>query len=178
MKKQLANFAADLRRMLGKRKARILNIWSSRVFWGILPYRIERGLYEMIGERYELVRAPFVPLLNLAQAYSNIDLHYKSDIGGGLLVLHPAGGVVISGFAVIGEGLTLTGGNIIGARAGTKFGEIVLGDHCELGANAVVIGPVTIGDRVRVGASACVVRDCEESDTMLVGVPAEVYAPH
>jgi serine O-acetyltransferase len=175
MREQISFFYQDLIRMLGKHKIRIVHIWLSRAFWGILTYRIERGWYRLIGRPYEVLRIIFLPIINLIQAYSNLDLNYKSDIKGGLLVLHPAAGIVISGFAVIGKNLTLTGGNIIGGKAGCKMGEIKIGDDCSLGANAVILGPIELSNNINIGASACVVKDCLADNTILVGVPAKPY---
>ena len=158
--------------MLGKHKVRIFHIWISRVFWGVIIYRIERGLFLLIGKPYEKIRVLFIPVFSMIQAYSNIDLSYKSDIKGGLLVLHPSVGVVISGLSVIGKNITLTGGNIIGARPGCKYGEIMIGNNCSLGANAVVLGPVKLANDITIGASACVVKDCLTDKSTLVGVPA------
>lgn len=90
MRQQIKYFGQDLTRMLGKYKIRILHIWLSRVFWGIFLYRLERGLFLLIGKPYEIIRVIFIPIFNIIQAYSNIDLNYKSDIKGGLLVLHPS----------------------------------------------------------------------------------------
>lgn len=114
-----------------------------------------------------------LPLLNLMQAYANIDISYKADIKGGILLLHTAVGVVISPYAVIGKNLTLTGGNVIGSRGNAKAGDIAMGDFCNLGANAVVLGPMKLGNRIKIGACACVVKDCLIDGTSLVGVPAK-----
>jgi serine acetyltransferase len=92
-----------------------------------------------------------------------------------LRILHQTLGVVVSKYTVAGEHLTLTSGNCIGVRRALRPGDIVLGDHVTLGANAVVLGPVRIGDRVRVGAGAVVVRDAE-AGSVLVGVPAAPLA--
>jgi serine acetyltransferase len=159
--------------MLGKHRIRILHIWLSRVFCGIFLYRLERGLYTTIGRAYEYIRVIFIPLFNLMQAYSNLEIHYKADIKGGLLVLHASAGCVVSGLAVIGENLTLTGGNIIGGRAGCKRGDLIIGDNCSLGANAVILGPVRLGNNIEVSASALVVSDCPDDNCMLLGVPAK-----
>ena len=172
MIQQIKYFGQDLKRMLGKYKIRILHIWLSRVFWGIFLYRFERALYLLIGKPYELIRVLFIPIFNLIQAYSNIELNYKSDIKGGLLVLHPSTGIVISGLSVIGKNLTLTGGNIIGARPGCKYGEIKIGDNCSLGANAVILGPIELKNGINIGASACVIKDCLIDNSTLIGVPA------
>jgi serine O-acetyltransferase len=173
MKQQFGYFALDLKRIVGKYKVRILHIWLSRVFWGILIYRMERGLFLTIGKPYKILRVLFIPFLNLLQSYTNIDLNYEADIKGGLFILHPSVGVVVSGLSVIGYNLTLTGGNIIGAKKGCKYGDISIGDNCTLGANAVIIGPVKLGDNITVGASACVVKDCLTENSILAGVPAK-----
>lgn len=152
-------------------------MWLSREFCGVLVYRMDRGLFELIGKYYKVIRIPLLPLFNLMQAYSNTDINYKADIKGGIIILHAAGGVVISGFSVIGKNLLLTGGNVIGSREGSKFGDISIGDHCSMGANAVILGPVKLSDHITVGASACVVKDCETDHSSLIGVPAKTYAP-
>jgi serine O-acetyltransferase len=172
MKTQIKYFRQDLDRMLGKYKIRILHIWISRVFWGILLYRIERGLFLLIGKQYQIIRVLFLPFFSIINAYSNIDLNYKSDIKGGILILHPSVGIVISGFSVIGKNLTLTGGNIIGGKSGCKYGDILIGDNCSLGANAVILGPIHLSNGINIGASACVIKDCLIDNTTLIGVPA------
>lgn len=96
---QIKFFIEDLKRMLGKYKIRVLHIWLSRTFWGIFIYRLERSFYLLFPRIYGVIRIPFIPILNLIQTYSNIDIHYKSDIKGGLLILHPSVGIVISGQA-------------------------------------------------------------------------------
>lgn len=160
--------------MQGKHKIRILHLWLGRVFWGILLYRMERSGFLLFGKAYGYIRIIFIPIFNLIQAYSNLDIHYKADIKGGLLVLHPSVGVVVSGLSVIGKNFTLTGGNVIGGRAGCKPGEIIIGEHCNMGANAVVLGPVVLGNNISIGASACVVHDCITDNVSLIGVPARI----
>lgn len=170
---QLKYFKQDTIRMIGKYKIRILTYWLSRVFWGILLYRIERGLFLFLGKPYQFIRIIFLPIFNLIQSYSNIDISYKADIKGGILVLHPSVGVVISGLSVIGSNITLTGGNVIGARDGCKYGDIQIGNDCNLGANAVILGPIKLGNNINIGASACVLKSFEQDFLTLVGVPAK-----
>lgn len=172
MWEQLVYLRLDLIRILGKNKLRIIHIWMSRAFIGIFIYRFERALYKLLGKPYEIFRVILLPLFNLAQAYSNLDLNYKSDIKGGILVLHPSAGIVISGYSVIGSNLTLTGGNIIGAKPGCKYGEIEIGNNVSLGANSVILGPIKLGNQITIGASACVIRDCLNDNKILVGIPA------
>ncbi|MFZ6013940.1 MAG: hypothetical protein ACOYXT_26610 [Bacteroidota bacterium] len=59
MRQQIVYFKQDLWRMLGKYKIRILHIWLSRVFWGIFLYRLERGLFLLIGKHYDKFRVIF-----------------------------------------------------------------------------------------------------------------------
>lgn len=172
MIEQIKYFRQDIKRMVGKYKIRILHIWLSRVFWGVFLYRLERSLYLLFGKSYKLIRVLFIPIFNAIQAYSNIELHYKSDIKGGLLVLHPSTGVVVSGLAVIDQNLTLTGGNMIGARSGCKYGDIKIGSNCTLGANAVVLGPIILANGIEIAASACVIKNCLKENSTLIGVPA------
>lgn len=174
MKQQFLFFFEDVRRMLGKNKYRIFFIWLSRSFVGLFLYRTERGLLLTFGKLYELVRIFFLPVINLIQAYSNLDIHYKADIKGGLSILHPSMGVVISGKSIIGNNLTLTGGNVIGINKKTEKGNFVIGNNCELGANAVVLGPIILGDNIKIGALACVVKNCLTSNVTLVGIPAQI----
>lgn len=171
MIEQFLFFKQDVRRMLGKNKFRIFFIWLSRAFVGCFFYRLERGLYLLFGRSYSVFRVFFYPIFSLFQVYSNMDIHYKASIQGGLLILHPAVGIVISGKATIGKNLTLVGGNVIGfsSGVGTAF---QIGNNCTLGANAVIIGPLVLEDNCTVGASACVIKSCEVKGSTLVGVPA------
>jgi len=70
------------------------------------------------------------------------EIHYQANIGKGLMILHASLGVVISKYAVCGEHFMLTGGNCIGGRKALKPGDVYLGNHVSLGANAVVLGPI------------------------------------
>ncbi|REE24467.1 serine acetyltransferase [Winogradskyella pacifica] len=170
---QYRYFKSDVKRMLGKHNIRILHIWLSRCFIGVLLYRLERSLYLTLGKTYPIIRILFLPFILPMQSYSNIDIHYKADIKGGLLILHPSVGCVISGAAYIGENLTLVGGNVIGLKSGGFSEKFIIGDHCSLGANATILGPIKLGNYIEIGASACVVSDFRGDDLTLVGVPAK-----
>ncbi len=170
---QFKYFISDINRMLGKRKIRIIHIWLSRIFVGIFLYRFERSLFLIFNKFYGILRVPFLPLFYLFQSYSNIDIHYEADIKGGLLILHPSLGIVISGQVSIGKNMTLTGGNLIGTKRNCRKGSFVIGDNCTFGGNATLIGPLVLSNHIIVGASACVVNDCIDEYSVLVGVPAK-----
>ncbi|WP_431135865.1 serine acetyltransferase [Psychroserpens mesophilus] len=172
---QIQFFVKDVKRMLGKRKIRILHVWLKRSFWGILLYRLERSFFLVFGKAYGIIRVPFIPIFNILQSYSNIEIHYKANIKGGLSVLHPSVGCVISWRTNIGENLTLTGGNIIGIKTEHSKDKFIIGNNCTFGANATVVGPLQLGNDIIIGASACVTESCLTDGSILMGVPAKVY---
>lgn len=170
---QLKYFGKDVERMLGRNKWRIVIVFFSRVFVGIFWYRVDRGLYLLLGKSYQVFRIFLSPFFYLVQAYSNLDIHYKADIGPGVTVLHCSVGVVISGNAIIGANFTLTGGNVIGATKECNVGDYLIGNGCYVGANACIIGPLKLGNNAKIGACACVVKSFEEDNLTLIGVPAK-----
>lgn len=172
MIEQFIFFKQDVLSILGKNKFRIMFIWMSRAFVGCFFYRLERIMFLVFGKYYSILRVFFYPILSLIKVYTNMDIHYKANIRGGLLVLHPAVGIVISAKATIGKNITLVGGNIIGFGSGDNK-EFRIGSNCTLGANAVIIGPLVLEDNIKIGASACVVKSCEIIGTVLAGVPAK-----
>ena len=167
---QFRYFLEDYKRAVGRLWFRGLYIWLSFSIIGIFFYRIDRGLFLLFGNSYRIIRVLLLPLFSLISALSNLDIHYRASIGGGLVVLHNSPGIVISGNVVIGRNLTLTGGNVIGVKGRGRY---VIGDNCYLGANAVVLGPIVLGDNVTVGACACVVKDCP-SNVIVCGVPGRI----
>lgn len=196
MIEQLKFFISDYRRAAGKNKMRMIFIWMSWGIIGIFLYRLERGLFLLIGSGYKYFRLLFLPLLNIIQSLSRLDISYTTDIGPGMVVLHPVMGITINGSSKIGCNLTLTGGNILGIRhlssqmhAVIKDGNrkqksdlqsidnkprcLVLGNNVNVGANASIIGPLTIGNNVIIAAMACVVKDAP-ADCHLMGVPAKI----
>lgn len=170
---QLSKFKYDLLRLSGRNKLRILIIWLNRSFWAIFIYRLERGMFLTFGNGYSVIRILFLPVLKFLEVFSNAEINYRADIGKGFLILHSALGIVITGYAQIGDDLTLTGGNVIGSKDSGRFGDILLGNNCFLGANAVILGPLKLADNIKVGASACVVKSCLTDGSALGGVPAK-----
>lgn len=171
---QFRFFIKDVNRVLGKKKLRIVFVFFSRVFWGIFLYRLERSLYLFFGDKwYKILRFFLLPLYYPIVAYSNLDIHYKANIDGGLLILHPSLGVVISGKCIVGKNLTLVGGNCIGIKNWYSGAKFLIGDNCMLGANSTIIGPLTLDNNVTVGASSCVVKSFNEDNITLGGVPAK-----
>lgn len=170
---QIRHLRVDLDATVRGRWWRWLSVPLQPGTMSIIGYRVSRAAWLALGAPYRALHTLLAPLRMLLRPFGggSLEIHYLADIGPGLRVLHPNLGVVISGHAVVGRNLILTGGNCIGGRLGTTLGNLIVGDDVELGANAVILGPAVIGDRVKVGAGAVVVGDAPAGSTM-VGVPA------
>jgi len=152
---------------------RWVSCWFTQPFLAVASYRFNRSLYLLVGQSWSILRLFLSPIRLLISPWGGrTEIHYRADIGKGLLILHPSVGIVVSGKAIIGENLTLTGGNIIGAKGKLESGDLMIGNNCSLGANAVILGPVSIGNDVRIGAGAVVIHDAPDN-AVLVGVPAK-----
>lgn len=138
-----------------------------------MSYRLDRILFLLFGRLYVPIRPMFFPVFALLRLLSaRHEISYRARIEGGLSVLHPSLGVVVSGKASCGRNLTLVGGNCIGGRATMSDGDVQIGSNVNLGVNAVILGPCTLGDNVQVGAGAVVLGDVPAGG-IAVGVPAK-----
>lgn len=100
------------------------------------------------------------------------DIPLNCKIAGGLLIPHP-NGIVIHPDAEIGPNCLLFQQVTIGdARGGVPC----LGGHVDVGAGAKIIGPVKIGNHANIGANAVVTKDVPSGATA-VGIPAKIIQP-
>lgn len=83
---------------------------------------------------------------------------------------HGLHGIFISRYAQIGENCCIYQNVTIGE---VKKQAPVIGDHCLIGAGAVIIGGVTIGSHVKIGAGAVVSTDIPDGCTV-VSQPARI----
>ncbi|MDE6960008.1 MAG: serine acetyltransferase [Lachnospiraceae bacterium] len=86
---------------------------------------------------------------------------------------HGLQGIFISRYASVGEGCRI--------YQNVTIGEVdrrapVVGDHCLIGAGAVLIGDIHIGDRVKIGAGAVVHTDVPD-DATVVPQPVRIILP-
>lgn len=173
---QLGFLGHELGLAVNGRWWRWLTIWFANGPGVAISYRLDRCLFLMFGEAYTILRLLFLQgFILLGMLTEKHKINYRADIGRDLRVLHPSLGVVVHGYTIAGERLTLTGGNCIGQSKALGPGDIRIGDRVTLGANAVVLGPVRVGDLATVGAGAVVTRDVPRHTTV-VGVPARPAA--
>jgi serine O-acetyltransferase len=126
--------------------------------------------------RYQAARGPLAPLIRrfavlqhrFWTVVTGADIPINCKIGGGLLMPHP-NGIVIHPEAEIGPNCLFFQQVTIGANNGLPR----IGGHVDIGAGAKVIGDVTLGDHAVIGANAVVNCDVPEN-RIAVGVPARV----
>lgn len=112
-------------------------------------------------------------LSHTTRFWTGIEIHPGAQIGKGFFIDHGMG-VVIGETAVIGNcvtlyhGVTLGGTNLVkGKRHPTIEDEVVIG------AGAKILGDITIGAHSRIGANAVVVKSVPPN-SVVVGVPGQV----
>ena len=161
------NIRADLRAHRGD--------WGAQGFWALLVYRFGRW-------RYSVRPAPLRKLLSLlykiayklVQILTGIELPCEVPIGRGLVIEH-SGGIVISGFASLGENCRLRNGVVLGLARVDDPCAPQLGNNVDIGAGAKLLGRIRIGNNVSIGANAVVITDVPD-DCIAVGVPAVIKA--
>jgi serine O-acetyltransferase len=98
------------------------------------------------------------------------DIPINSNIGGGLLIPHP-NGIVIHPNAIVGPNCLIFQQVTIGVK--DKSSPPIIGGHVDIGAGAKIIGAVNIGNHAQIGANAVVLKDVPK-DKIAIGVPAKI----
>ena len=108
---------------------------------------------------------------NLARRWTGTEIHPGAKIGKGLVIDHGMG-VVIGETAEIGDNCVIYHGVTIGGTGKQKAKRhTTIGNHVFIGAGAKLLGNIQIGDHTKIGANAVVLKDCPPNST-LVGIPA------
>jgi serine O-acetyltransferase len=130
-------------------------------------YRIFRWCYER--------NIPTQPLRFLIERFievtTGISIPAQAQIGKGLRI-HHFGGIVINSEAVIGERCTIYQGVTLGDLGGWG-GVPRVGNHVVIGAGAKLLGEIVVGDYCQIGANA-VVRISVPPGCLAIGVPAVI----
>lgn len=112
-------------------------------------------------------------LSQLARTVTGVEIHPAAVIGRRLVIDHGMG-TVIGETAVIGDDVLIYHGVTLGGKerrgAGPKR-HPTLGDDVVVGAGAKLIGNITIGAHSQVGANAVVTKDFPPH-SVLTGIPA------
>ena len=147
--------------------------WGSQGFWVMLVYRFGRWRY---GIKPGFVRKFFSMLYHfqfkLIQILTGIELPCEVEIGNNFIIDH-FGGIVVSGYAKIGDNCRIRNGVVIGLRRVEEKVAPVIGNNVDIGTGAKLLGPISIGDDSLIGANAVVLCDVPPN-SIAAGVPAVV----
>ena len=89
----------------------------------------------------------------------------------GLTIYHH-GEIIINEDVKVGRNAVLHGGNCIGNDGSSGSIVPVIGDNLDLGIGAKIIGDVQLGNHVTVGANAVVTHSFQKDNIILAGLPA------
>ena len=147
----------------------LLAALSNRGFHALLTYRIAHRLW-----KYKIPLLPQI-LTRIIQILYAIDIDYRAQISGGVLIIHGVG-LVIGAGARVSPGTTLYHGVTLGVtHSKDKPGFPELGRNVLVGAGAKLLGGIKIGDDAIVGANAVVLSDVPPC-YLAVGCPARVIS--
>ena len=137
----------------------------SQGFQALFVYRVFRWFHER--------RIPTQPVRFFFERFiemtTGISIPAEAAIGKGLRI-HHFGGIIVHSAAVVGEYCTIYHGVTLGDRGGWGGGPRV-GNRVLIGAGAKLIGEIVIGDDCVIGANAVVLASVPTAH-LAVGVPA------
>lgn len=108
-----------------------------------------------------------------ARHRTGIEIHPGAQIGRRVFIDH-GDGVVIGETTIIGDDVTIYQGVTLGGT-GKDVGKRhpTIGSGVTIGAGAKVLGPITVGDHCKIGAAAVVLKDVPDNCTV-VGNPGRI----
>jgi serine O-acetyltransferase len=147
--------------------------WDSQGFWVLVVYRFGRWRYHVrpviLRKFFSLV---YRILFKLVQILTGVELPCEVELGDNFIIDH-FGGIIVSGYAKIGNNCRVRDGVVIGLRRIEDKRAPVIGDDVDIGSGAKLLGAIKIGNNVLIGANAVVLCDVPD-DSIAVGVPASV----
>jgi acetyltransferase-like isoleucine patch superfamily enzyme len=136
-------------------------------------------LQDLLTDRWE--RARILGFGEGSSIYQSAYVYGDVTVGAGtwigpMVLLDGSGGLTIGAGCDVSAGVHIYSHDTVErvlseGRAGVATAPVLIGDHCHIGAQAVVLKGVTIGDHSVIGACAFVSRDVPPY-TIVAGVPA------
>lgn len=147
--------------------------WTAQGFWALAVHRFGAWRYSVhFGPLRKMLSFVYKFAFKIVQILTGIELPCEAAVGRGTRIDH-FGGIVVSGYAVIGDRCVLRQGVTIGLRHVDDVVAPRLGDDVNIGAGAKILGRVVIGDHVDIGANAVVLCDVP-AYCSAVGIPARI----
>jgi serine O-acetyltransferase len=160
-----SNIRADLKTYEGQ--------WSQQGFWVMVVYRYGRWRY---GIKHGLLRKPFSLLYRflykVVQILTGIELPCEVPVGRNFRIDH-FGDIIISGYASFGDDCIVRNGVTVGLKNIEEKAAPKIGNDVNIGAGAKLLGNITIGDHVDIGANAVVIASVPDN-SIAVGIPARI----
>src|ERR1700694_2975266 len=122
---------------------KIIICFFNRGFHALLFYRIANLLY-----KYKIPLLPLI-LTRIIQVLYSIDIDYRANLDGGIVIVHGVGvvigyGVHIKSNVIIFHGVTL-GRKGIGPVISDEDGFPIVEEDCIICTGAILLGKITIG---------------------------------
>lgn len=137
--------------------------FSNRGFHALLFYRLANIFFKW--------KIPLLPLVltRIIQVLYAIDIDYKANLNGGIVIVHGVG-LVIGGGAKIGSNVVLfhnvtVGRRGIGPLIANNDGFPVIEENCVISTGAILLGNITIGKGTVIGAN-CVITNNVPSNSV------------
>lgn len=109
----------------------------------------------------------------ITRFFTGIEIHPGASLGRRVFIDHGMG-IVIGETAIVGDDVTLYHGVTLGGTSLEKVKRHPTLQNCVVvGAGAKILGDITIGSHSRIGANAVVVKDVP-AQSVVVGVPGQV----
>jgi len=147
--------------------------WGAQGFWAMIIYRFGRWRYTI---HTPFIRKPFSLIYKMLykciQVITGIELPCEVTVGKNFRIDH-FGGIVISGFASFGDDCVLRNGVTVGLRRIDDPVAPRIGNNVDIGAGAKILGDITVGDHVVIGANAVVLKNVPPN-AVAVGIPARI----
>lgn len=147
--------------------------WGSQGFWVLIAYRFGRWRYQVrppiLRKFFSLI---YRVLYKIVQILTGIEFPCEVELGDNLAIDH-FGGIIVSGYAKIGNNCRIRDGVVIGLRRVEEKCAPIIGDNVDIGSGAKLLGGIRIGNNVHIGANAVVLCDVPDN-CIAVGVPAVV----
>lgn len=151
-------------------REKITTFWqpSKKLIKSIRDYQkasMKRSFLSLFRKKIAVLRYRFWSVV------SGADIPLNLNLGGGISIPH-ANGIVIHPSAVIGVNCLIHQQVTLGVKRHEAKAPRLLG-HVDIGAGAKIIGNITIGKHALIGANAVVTRDVPDY-AIVAGVPAKV----
>ena len=151
----MKEFLEDLRFLKEKcGNSYIMALLSNRGIHCLLFYRLSHLLYKY--------RVPLLPLIltRIIQIVYGVDIDYRAQLEGGIIIVHGIGLVIGSGVFIKNK-VTLFHQVTIGVRGGENkdIGFATIEENCTIYAGAKILGSITIGKNSIIGANVVVTKN-------------------